>query len=315
MVGIDNAETFAPTTSHLERSRDKSRAKQNPLLRAILLAFYLPVVFIARWLLNATRFHGQARSLSITKTTLRLPNLPPSFEGFVIAFLTDFHCSAETPASFLEKIVAATNELEPDLILLGGDYISEGDDYIAPLGEVLSQLRAPSGVYGVLGNHDFYGDAQGVRAALHRARVIELENSGHWVMRGGDRIRIAGVGDLWEDVQNLHVALGDAGTRDTVILLSHNPDYAMEISDPRVGLMLSGHTHGGQIRFPRLGITVSNSRYGNRFVSGLIPFETFQLYVSRGLGTVVLPFRHNCPPEIALLTLSGAPDNSHSIFS
>lgn len=314
MVGIDQVETFAPTASDLERTHDRGRAKHHPLLRAFLRAVYLPVVFVARVLLNATRFHGQARSLSTTKTTIRLPNLPLSFEGLKLAFLTDFHCSAETPASFLEKIVAATNQLEPDLILLGGDYISEGDDYIAPLGKVLAQLCAPLGVYGVLGNHDFYGDEHAVRAALHRARIIELENSGHWVTRGGDRIRIAGVGDLWEDVQNLSVALGDAGNRDTVILLSHNPDYAMEIEDSRVDLVLSGHTHGGQIRFPRLGITVSNSRYGNRLVSGLIPFETFQLYVSRGLGTVMLPFRHNCPPEIALLTLSGASDNPHSIL-
>ncbi len=138
---------------------------------------------------------------------------------------------------------------------------------------------------------------------LGEAGVVEVSNAGRWVHLNGSRIRIAGVGDLWQDKPDLRAALAGTQADDVTILLSHNPDFAMRIQDPRVKLVLSGHTHGGQVRLPRIGPVITNSRYGKRLVSGLVPFDSFQLYVSRGLGTVVVPLRYQCPPEIVLLTL------------
>ena len=142
-----------------------------------------------------------------------------------------------------------------------------------------------------------------MHTALREAGIADVTNTGHWLRTSGSRLRIAGIGDLWEGKQDLGRALDGATSEDTAILLSHNPDYAMCMMDSRVSLMLSGHTHGGQIRLPRIGAVVTNSAYGQRLVSGLISFDTFDLYVSRGIGTVVVPLRHRCPPEVALFTL------------
>jgi hypothetical protein len=276
--------------------------------RALVVGLYLPLLILLRWIFTAARFHGDARSIEVTHTTIEFSQLPTAFDGLKIVFLTDFHCSPLTPPAFLERVIEKVNQLEPDLILLGGDYISEGTDFIQPIETLLACLDAPLGVYGVLGNHDFDADVCAVRTALQRAGIVELTNTNIWLTRADSRICIAGVGDLWEDAQDIHAALQGAVKGDMVILLSHNPDFVMELDDARVCLVLSGHTHGGQIHLPGIGPLINNSRYGRRLSSGLISFSSFQLYVSRGLGTVMVPFRYHCAPEIVLLTLRQAQD-------
>lgn len=300
---LDRYSTGQPVSKPSRRRKPKKHGIFWLLNRVVAYTIYLPLVLVARLFVNVTRLHGQARAISVDKNTVELKQLPAAFDGLTVAFLTDLHCSAMTPPNFLEAVVDATLALKPDVILLGGDYISDGDEYVAEITRILARLEAPLGVYGVLGNHDFYTDTPLMSAALKRARIVELYNSGTWLKRGENRLRVAGVGDFWEDDQDLTAALGDAGEQDTVILLSHNPDYAMEITDPRVDLVLSGHTHGGQINLPRYGTVFSNSRYAKRLVRGFVNLNTFQLYVSRGIGTVMLPLRLNCPPEITHLTL------------
>lgn len=302
MIEMEETKNLTATPAFKTRRVEKKSILAR-LARGAMLVLYVPVVFVARSLLTAARIHGEAKSISIARNDIALPQLPAVFDGLTIAFLSDLHCGEQTTPAFLERVVDETNRLKPDLILLGGDYVTEGTEHIRPVGKLLSRLHAPLGTYGVLGNHDFYADATAVRTALKRAGVVVVDNSGRWLTRGDSRLRIAGVGDLWEDVPDLSAALAGAGPNDAVILLSHNPDYAMEITDPRVGLVLSGHTHGGQIQLPRVGALITNSRYGRRLANGLTRLHTFQLYVSRGLGTVMLPFRYNCPPEIAFLTL------------
>ncbi len=269
--------------------------------------FFLPIKVLAHLPFLTTRARAEARSISVTRQAIELPQLPAAFEGMSIAFLTDLHCSPQTPPDFLARVVEETNRLKPELVLLGGDYTSRGTAYLRPVAEVLGRLEAPRGVYGVLGNHDYWEDPAAVRAALRQSGIVDLTNAGRWVNVNGSRIRIAGVGDLWQDVQDLHAALAGVKESDAVILLSHNPDYAMRLKDKRVGLVLSGHTHGGQIRLPRIGPVITNSQYGRRLVSGLVSFDSFQLYTSRGLGTVIVPLRYQCPPEIALFTLKRKP--------
>ena len=246
---------------------------------------------------------AEARRITVTRQTIEIARLPSAIDGLTLAFLTDWHCSPHSPPEFLARVVAETNRLRPDLILLGGDYVTRGVSYIGPVQQVLRPLHAPLGVYSVLGNHDYWDDPEAILTALKEIGIADVTNSGRWLTRGGSRLRIAGVGDLWEDKPDLHAALAGVKENETSILLAHNPDFVMQLHDPRVGLVLSGHTHGGQIHLPRFGPLVTNSRYGRRLVSGLVTFDTFQLYVSRGLGTVLVPMRYKCPPEIVLLTL------------
>jgi predicted MPP superfamily phosphohydrolase len=198
-----------------------------------------------------------------------------------------------------------TNALNPDLITLGGDYPHEGVQYIAPCIHELGRLRAPLGVYAVLGNHDHYSGGQPhASAALRAARIQELTNRGLWIEADGARLWLCGVGDYWRDKQNLPAALGESTRRDAVILLSHNPDYVERITDPRVGLVLSGHTHGGQVDLPVFGPPVVPSIYGQKYAHGLVQGPATQVFVSRGIGTISPPVRIFCKPEIVLATLA-----------
>jgi len=273
-------------------------------IRFIFRFIFFPLRLLIRLCLNVGLIRNEERRVAVTQATLKLRQWSSAFDGLTIAFLTDLHCSPWTPPDFLAQVIAQTNQLKPDVILLGGDYVTQNTNYVPAVVEVLSALKAPSGVYFVLGNHDHRAAPELIRNALTKIGFVDVDNSGQWLTCGDARLRIAGVGDLRRDHQDLRAALSDATEQDAVILLSHNPDYAMTLSDPRVRLVLSGHTHGGQIILPRIGPPVTNSMYGSRLLSGLIHFGTFQLYVSRGIGTVGLPLRYNCPPEITLLTLT-----------
>jgi hypothetical protein len=158
-------------------------------------------------------------------------------------------------------------------------------------------------MYGVLGNHDHWEGAEETREAMKANKIVEMTNSGVWIERNGARLRLAGVGDFMEDVQNLDYALADTRATETAILLSHNPDFVESITDRRVGLVLSGHTHGGQIVLPIVGAPKVPSRYGQKYLHGLIKTPYTQVYVTRGLGTVTPPLRFCCRPELTLITI------------
>ena len=159
------------------------------------------------------------------------------------------------------------------------------------------------GRFSVLGNHDHWESAPASRHALDAAGIARVDNAGTWLERGGARLRVCGVGDLWTDHQDLPAALGDATDRDAVILLSHNPDFAEEVRDRRVGLIVSGHTHGGQVVVPGYGAPIVPSRYGQKYLHGLVRGLSCQVFITRGVGTVTPPVRFLCRPEIVLITL------------
>jgi predicted MPP superfamily phosphohydrolase len=155
----------------------------------------------------------------------------------------------------------------------------------------------------VLGNHDHWEGARATRLALRRAGVPELRNGGEWLSRPGARLRIAGLGDLMEDRQDLALALGDTTPEDVALLMVHEPDAAESIHDDRVGLVLSGHTHGGQVVVPGYGAPVVFSRYGRKYAEGLVQGPTARVFITRGVGTISPPIRLFCRPEISLFTL------------
>lgn len=240
----------------------------------------------------------------ILRQTITLPNLPASFSGTTIAFLTDLHHGRYTSLHYVQTVVNAANKLNPDLILLGGDYAYLSPKYLPPCFDVLSQLRAPLGVFGVLGNHDHWYDSKLTKECMRKAGIWELTNTGFWIRQRGERLRLGGVDDFWEGVQELPAALGEATSHDATIILSHNPDYAEQVDDPRVGLILSGHTHGGQIVLPGNYAPFVPSRYGQKYLHGLVTTPHTQVYVSRGLATTGPPLRIGARPEITLITLS-----------
>lgn len=239
----------------------------------------------------------------ITQTKIHIPQLPKSFKGFKIALLTDIHHGPHNNIEFVSSIVNKTNKLDADIIALGGDYIATKPKYIKPCIKELSRLTAKEGVFAVLGNHDHKWGLDRVSNEFKKTNIILLKNSGAWITRDQSRIRFCGVDDYWYGRQDLGSALGDCQKDETAILLSHNPDYAEIIQDKRIKLVLCGHTHGGQIKIPFLGALIIPSMYGKKYAEGLIKAPHTQVYVSRGLGTVYIPLRVNCPGEIVLIEL------------
>ena len=245
----------------------------------------------------------EAKWCRVVRRTIALPNLPPPFRGTTVALLADVHHGPYVPLSYIRHVVEMTNALQPDIILLAGDYVHQSAHYIEPGIAELGKLRAPLGRFAVRGNHDNMHFEPITRAALAEAKLPDVTNRGIWLERRGARLRICGVGDLWTDYQDLHAALGDATQDDAVVLLSHNPDFVETLRDPRVGLVLSGHTHGGQIVVPGFGAPVVPSRYGQKYLQGLVQGPCTQVFVTRGVGTVTPPVRFLCRPEVVLITL------------
>lgn len=246
---------------------------------------------------------AQSTNLGVDRRTIHLPNLPSSWDGATIAFLTDIHLGPFLTEDYVRSVVRTTMALRPDLILLGGDYAHRESSYLAPCFEILAGLSAPLGVHGVMGNHDAWLSLEETRRGMARAKVQELTNRGVWLTRGSGRLRLAGVDDLWTGKPDVAAALGDATQNDAVILLSHNPDVAETMTDRRVGLMLSGHTHGGQVVMPGIGAPWTPSRYGKKYAHGLAEGPTTRVLTSAGIGLSGVAVRANCTPEITHLTL------------
>jgi len=256
----------------------------------------------------ATASYGlyEAGWVEVIRPTLPLPRLPKAFNGMTIAFLTDIHHGPFSSIDYVTAVVRTTLALRPDLILLGGDYSLKDSKYIRPCFDVLSGLKAPLGVYGVLGNHDYWHGLNETREGFQAAEIEELTNRGVWLKRSGSRFMIAGVDDLWMGKVDLTGAIREATPDDACLVLSHNPDVAERLKDPRVGLMLSGHTHGGQVVFPTGGAPFVPSHYGQKYLHGFVQAPVTKVYVSRGLGCTSVPVRICSRPELTLITLQSA---------
>jgi hypothetical protein len=268
----------------------------------VLALLTLAVAFLA---------YGYAETyrLEVKQYTFASPDVPAAFAGARIAFVTDVHRSGFFTEGRVRRIVDRVNSLKPDLIVLGGDYVYGSTSYEDSCFRALGGLRAPLGTYAVLGNHD-YGvydtggkDLTQALDAIHKTGIILLQNEGVWLERGGARIRLGGVGDLWGDDPALAPAAAGAGAGDLVILASHNPDYAEELPPGIVDLMLSGHTHGGQVTFFGLWAPYVPSEYGQRYRTGLVRTGKTTVLVSNGVGTIFPPVRFFARPQIALVTL------------
>ena len=240
------------------------------------------------------------RGLVLSETEVELSPLAPAFDRLRILFVSDIHAGAFVSTNTLRDTFQRLLTTEPDVILLGGDLVSTALEEFAERREAFAKLRAPMGVFAVLGNHDHYTrDPDRLRHMIEDVGIRVLHNRSVVLRRGDAALSLVGVDDLIAGRPNLEAAL--AGTRAPVLLLSHNPDLAFDAARAGVALMLSGHTHGGQIRLPGLPVLVRQSRY--RLDEGRYRIGSMELLVSRGLGVTGLPVRFACSPEAVLIHL------------
>ncbi len=240
--------------------------------------------------------------LDIEHLKLPIKGLSSSLEGFKIVQLSDFHVYPYTDLRLVREAVNLANSLEPDLIALTGDFVEGRAEMIFELAPILAQLKAPHGVFSVLGNHDVWTNGSIIQQGLEKAGLPVLVNSGLTLHVGAEKLFLAGLDDAWTGQPNITTALAELPEDTPVILLAHEPDLADELAtDNCIILQLSGHSHGGQLHLPLLG-TPFAPPLGRKYVWGLHRIREMWLYTNRGVGMVIVPLRVNCRPEITEIT-------------
>jgi predicted MPP superfamily phosphohydrolase len=244
-----------------------------------------------------------------------IPGLSVPFDGFRIVQLSDFHCSRHVTSAYLAEAVDLAQAQNPDLVVLTGDFVHRGFNYVDAVALSLSRLSAPHGIYAVLGNHDFsVRNALGLRRFRHLHRAVThalldrgirvLRNESVALERDGARLYLVGVQDLWSRVCDLDVAFAGLSSLVPRVVLAHNPRTVEHLGGRRCDLMLSGHTHGGQVHLPGLGRPALGKKT-RRFAAGMYRYRNTHLYVNKGVG-FGFKFRYGVRPEVAVLTLRPA---------
>lgn len=242
----------------------------------------------------------ERHALGLTQANLPVTNLPPALDGLRIGFLTDIHHSEMVSADAVQRAVEMVARAHTDLIVLGGDYVTWGDRaFVGPVAELLGALQAPSGVFAILGNHD---DDRDMPAALARQHITVLRDARTTISIRGEALDLVGI-RFWTR-READIARLVRPSRSAVLLLAHDPRRLIEASALGVPAVLSGHTHGGQVVVPGFGAI---ARRNFPVLAGLASRESTSIFVSRGIGTVYVPVRINCPPEVAVVTLRHRP--------
>lgn len=266
----------------------------------VLVSGETPLREIAGNLSKVARYAiDEANSLSVERVEITLPRLPKKLDGFRILHLSDTHHSPFTDLKHIARAVAVASEFEPDLVALTGDYVSHEAKYISPVAKVLGELRGKFGVFACLGNHDHWTDAAAMTRHLEKHDIRVLVNEGIRIDANGAPFWLAGVDDHMVGRTDLPAAMKGSFPDEFKLLLAHNPIIFRRAARAGVDLTLSGHTHGGQVR-----VRDNEQRLiRRRKTAGLHRQKDSQIYITRGIGTVVLPVRFQCPPEISVLEL------------
>ena len=255
------------------------------------------------WSKTAKDAMAEANSLSLERVDIELERLPAKLDGFRIIHLSDTHHSPFTDLAHIKRAVKIANRLKPDMFLLTGDYVSHHHEYIAPVAAELGKLKSEFGTYACLGNHDHWTDAGMVTDLFRGEGINMLVNEGLRIQARGAEFWLAGVDDHMVGKTDIAAALKGSYPDEMKILLAHNPIIFRQSVRAGVDLTLSGHTHGGQIKVRDDAKRLLPRR---KLSSGLHRKKDSQIYITRGIGTVVLPVRYQCPPEISLLELHTA---------
>jgi uncharacterized protein len=242
----------------------------------------------------------------ISETDIFINNLPQAFEGFRITQITDVHHSRIVPIEEVERVVRLAQKTKPELFALTGDYTSSYRRYIEPCAEALGRLSAPEGVWAVLGNHDHYTDPELTTEGLERNHIAILNNANTLIRRKSEVIQLAGIDDWSWAGANWSRAFYKLDNNIPTVLLSHQPIVLNAKEAQNASLILSGHTHGGQIKLPLIGPPARFATKDMQYAQGLFKRGNTQLYVSSGTGVIGLPIRLGVRPEIAVLRLRRA---------
>ena len=279
----------------MAKSPEPDRLSRRSVMKAIIAAGVGGVATTGIY-----SFFYARRNLEITRTTLVTSGLPEALSGLRIGLLTDLHRSLTVPREDIEKAVTAMMKERPDLIVLGGDYVTWRDpQFVEDVADILAPLTAPHGVFAILGNHD---DERAMPAALTAQGFEVLMDARTRITVAGESLDLVGL-RFWTRQSTDVIPLLSSATRPAIVL-AHDPRRVFEAAALDLSVVLSGHTHGGQIVIPGLGAIAARKF---PIASGVFHQRNTTLYVSRGIGTVYVPFRLNCPPEVAILTLARRP--------
>jgi predicted MPP superfamily phosphohydrolase len=307
----------APTQS--ESSEDDRLTARTVSRRRLLMDAAVSAGFVAGVALAADAYAIEPFSIQLRTYRVPIADLPASLRGLRLVQVSDTHVGSRVPAQFVQRVCERVAAMKPDVVLLTGDYVHSGELHVAAsLASMRSlyDLRVPT--VAVLGNHDWYGGDLALRKEFAQYNIPLIDNDRLFLdantrtllaNRTGESLCIAGVGDYLEDRIDPVRALRDCPPDTPRLLLSHNPDVAEDpillASRLRVDLMISGHTHGGQVRLPLLGTPIVPSRFGSRYAGGFVKGPAFPVIISRGIGMSLLPVRWNVAPEIVEIELVG----------
>ncbi len=276
---------------HMTNARRPAGLRRRDLLKGCAAAGIGALTGAASYGFMYERHH-----VEITRATLDVSGWSDGLSGLRVGFITDLHRSRTVSHAFVAHAVGLLMAERPDLIVLGGDYVTWGDrDFVQPAAEALSGLTAPWGVFAVLGNHD---DDHDMPAALAARGFTVLRDARTQIRVRAEPVDLIGIRFWTRRVEEISRLM--RGASPNAILLAHTPSRLLEAASLAVPLVMSGHTHGGQIVLPGVGAIA-----GRRFpvISGAGKRENTAIFVSRGVGTVYVPVRLNCAPEVAVLTL------------
>lgn len=262
------------------------------------LATYLTFFVIAAYGVLIRR-----RLVQLNRVDVGVDELPRGFEGYRIAQLSDLHIGGNTPKERASRWVEMANAESPDLTVVTGDLVTSGTRFHDDIAETLGKLRAKDGVIVSMGNHDYFGEGDPLIEKLRAQGLTVLRNETKVVARGEERLTIAACDDTWTRRADVKKTLAGVAPTDKVVLLAHDPDLFAQAEERHVDVVLSGHTHGGQIAVPFLARWLNLSMLVHRHTIGLYRRGRTTQYVHAGLGTTGPPIRLGAAPEVAIVKL------------
>lgn len=270
-------------------------------LGAVAAASYAVALGLATFGVLVRRKRERIRIVRIS-----VPGLGAAFDGYRIVQLSDLHIGSHTPRARVERWVARANALDADLVALTGDYVTSGVAFHRTIAGVLAGLRAKDGVFAVMGNHDYFGDGEPLVTLLREGGVTLLRNERVTLRRGVEALELGGVDDTWTRRTDLDAMLDGFAGEAPLVVLAHDPELFPELARRQAALVLSGHTHWGQVGVPFLEQRYNLSRLSTSYHAGLYREGAAMLYVNPGLGTTGPPVRFGSAPEITVLELRSA---------